>query len=232
MKTIGIIGGMSPESTIEYYRYIIHHYVKNHGDSSYPKIIIHSVSFQKYINWMNTDNTEAIKEGLFSAAQSLSRAGADFLIIATNTMHLFAEKIRKKCNLPLLEITEVVKEHIMEKEYEKVGVIGTKTCLDKGLYQNSLNDSGIDVIVPPKSEISLINNVIFNELTFGKFLPESKSRFLDIIKSLEQNGARAIIMGCTEIPLLINENDVEINLIDTTRLHALKTLEYALKENK
>ncbi len=232
MKTIGIIGGMSPESTIEYYRYIIHHYVKNHGDSSYQKIIIHSVSFQKYINWMNTDNTEAIKEGLFSAAQSLSRAGADFLIIATNTMHLFAEKIRKKCNLPLLEITEVVKEHIMEKEYEKVGVIGTKTCLDKGLYQNSLNDSGIDVIVPPKSEISLINNVIFNELTFGKFLPESKSRFLDIIKSLEQNGARAIIMGCTEIPLLINENDVEINLIDTTRLHALKTLEYALKENK
>lgn len=232
MKTIGIIGGMSPESTVEYYQYIIHQFVKNYGDSSYPKIIIHSVSFQKYINWMNTDNTEAIKEDLFQAAQSLSRAGADFLIIATNTMHLFAEKIRKKCNLLLLEITEVVKEHIMEKEYEKVGVIGTKTCLDKGLYQNSLNDSGIDVIVPSKSEISLINNVIFNELTFGKFLPESKSRFLDIIKSLEQNGARAIIMGCTEIPLLINENDVKVNLIDTTRLHALKTLEYALKENK
>ena len=223
---------MSPESTTEYYSYIIHNYVNKYGDSSYPEIVIHSVSFQRYINWVNTGNRKAIEEALFSAAQSLKKADADFLILATNTMHLFVDKIKKNCDLPLLEITEVVKQRILDKKYEKVGVIGTKTCLEKGLYQSSLNDSGIDVIIPSKNERLFINSVIFNELTRGIFLADSKRKFVDIIKSLQDKGARAVILGCTEIPLLVDNHDVDIDLIDTTRLHAQKALEYSLNDNQ
>ncbi|MFO7881467.1 MAG: amino acid racemase [Kosmotogaceae bacterium] len=230
MKTIGIIGGMSPESTIEYYRYIVHRYVSNYGDSSYPKIIIHSVSFQQFINWMNTNNTEAIEESLLIAAQSLESAGADFLIVATNTMHLYVDRIREECNLYFLEITEVVKQLILNKNYKKVGVIGTKTCMEKGLYQKALEESGIEVIVPSEKERSFINSVIFNELTKGIFLPKRKKQFENIINSLKERGARAVIMGCTEIPLLMRDHNMDIDLIDTTSLHAQKALEYAIKE--
>lgn len=230
MKSIGIIGGMSPESTIEYYKYIVHSYVNKYGDSSYPKIIIHSVSFQKYINWMKKNKTEPIKEGLFEAAQSLERAGANFLILATNTMHLYTDKIKSRCNLYLFEITEVVKQLITEKKYKKVGLIGTKSCMEKGLYQKVLEKSGIAVMIPEEKDRLFIHETIFDEFTKGIFLPERKKQFEIIINSLKERGANAVIMGCTEIPLLLDNHNIDIELIDTTRLHAQKALEYALSD--
>jgi aspartate racemase len=234
-KKIGIIGGMSPESTIEYYRYITRTYTARFGDYGYPEILIDSVSFQPYVDWPKTDRWDLIAEGLSDTAKRLELAGADFLIIATNTMHLVIDDVRKNVQIPMISIMDVVGEAIHKENLKKVGLLGTRFTMEKTFYQDTLKRMGIDVITPELDDRIYINDVIYDELVGGLIRPESQKGYHKIIRKLVDRGAEGIVLGCTEIPLLVNPESVcqfmgrSIPLFDTTILHAEAALQYAIR---
>jgi len=230
-KTIGIIGGMSPESTITYYEYITHEYTKRFGDHAYPPVLIHSVSFQDYIDWPNSGQWDKVASGLSKAAQSLEAGGADLILIATNTMHLVFDEVQSAVKIPMLSLLEVVGQAIQDKGIKKVGLLGTRFTMESDLYPKALNQKGIEVIVPDTDESIFVNTVIYNELVAGDILPESKAGYLNIINNLKKRGAEGVILGCTEIPLLVNSNDTDLPLFDTTILHAEAALQLAIDNN-
>lgn len=228
-KRIGILGGMSPESTIEYYRLIIHEYVQRFGDHDYPEILIYSVSFGPFINWQKENRWELMADSLRQAALHLQDAGADFLIIATNTMHLVLEDLKKALQIPVLSILDVVGDALEEKQIKRVGLLGTQFTMDSRLYPDVLSKRGIEVLVPSAMEdMAIINSIIYNELIQGVIREESRVEYQRIINQLAADGAEGIILGCTEIPLLIKEEHVQLPLFDTTRLHASATLDFAM----
>jgi aspartate racemase len=229
-KVIGIIGGMSPESTVEYYRHIVHTYKEKYGDHSFPEIVVYSVSFQPYIEWTWSEQWSEIASGLSSSAQNLEAAGADFLVIATNTMHIVIEDIRKSVQIPILSLLDVVGNAITEKGLKTVGLLGTKFTMEKTFYPEAMALKGVKVITPDPEDQELINTIIYEELVAGKILNQSRIEFVNIINKLIANGAEGIILGCTEIPLLIHASDVDITLFDTTCLHAEAALSFALDE--
>jgi aspartate racemase len=228
-KRIGILGGMSPESTSEYYEYITHTYTERFGDYGYPEIIIYSVSFQPYVDWPNEDRWDLVAQGLSKAAQSLEAAGADFIIIATNTMHLVFDQVQASVSVPMLSLLDAVGEAILGRGMETVGLLGTQFTMDKSFYRDRLARKGITVLVPGASDREVVNDVIYDELVAGQVCDESRARFVTIIEKLAARGAEGVILGCTEIPLLVNEADAGIPLFDTTAIHAEAALNYALE---
>jgi aspartate racemase len=229
-KKIGILGGMSPESTIEYYQYLTHTYTKRFGDYGYPEIIIYSVSFQPYVDWPNNERWDLVAQGLSEAARRLEAAGADFIIIATNTMHLVFDEVQASVNVPMLSLLEAVAEAILARGMKTVGLLGTKFTMEKTFYQDALARQGITVLTPEAEGREYVNRVIYNELVAGQILDESRRGFVAIIKKLVERRAEGVILGCTEIPLLVSEADVGIPLFDTTIIHAEAALNYALAE--
>ena len=227
-KRIGILGGISPESTVEYYRYITRNYTQRFGDYGYPEIIIYSVSFQPYVDWPNEERWDRVAEGLSQAARSLQAAGADFILIATNTMHLVLDQVQASVHVPILSLLDVVAEAILAREIRTVGLLGTRFTMDKPLYREGLARRGITVLVPEADDRQVVNRVIYDELVAGKIRVESRAAYVGIIKKLAGRGAQGIILGCTEIPLLVSEADVGLPLFDTTVLHAEAALNYAV----
>jgi aspartate racemase len=227
-KRIGILGGMSPESTIEYYQYITHTYTQRFGDYGYPEVIIYSVSFQPYVDWPNEERWDLVAQGLSQAAQSLEAAGADFIIIATNTMHLVLDQVQASVHIPVLSLLDVVAEASLAKGIKTVGLLGTRFTMEKNLYQDVLARKGITVVVPDPDDREYVNRVIYDELVAGKIRAESRAGYVKIIKKLAARGAQGIILGCTEIPLLVSEADAGLPLFDTTMLHAEAALNYAV----
>jgi aspartate racemase len=227
-KRIGILGGMSPESTAEYYRHITHAYTDRFGDFSFPEIIIYSVTFQPYVDWPKEDRWDLVAEGLSQAAQSLEAAGADFIIIATNTMHLVFDQVQANVNIPMLSLVDAVGEALMARGLKTVGLLGTRFTMEKTFYHQALARKGISVLVPEADQRTYVDNVIYNELTAGQIKDDSRSGFVTIIHSLAERGAEGVVLGCTEIPLLVDEDDVEVPLLDTTAIHAEAALDYAL----
>jgi aspartate racemase len=227
-KRIGILGGMSPESTIEYYQYITHTYTQRFGDYGYPEVIIYSVSFQPYVDWPNEERWDLVAQGLSQAAQSLEAAGADFIIIATNTMHLVLDQVQASVHIPVLSLLDVVAEASLAKGIKTVGLLGTRFTMEKNLYQDVLARKGITVVVPDPDDREYVNRVIYDELVAGKIRAESRAGYVEIIKKLAARGAQGIILGCTEIPLLVSEADAGLPLFDTTMLHAEAALNYAV----
>ena len=230
-KVIGILGGMSPESTAEYYQYITHRYTERYGDYGYPEIIIFSVSFQSYVDWPNQDRWDLVAEGLIEGAKRLEAAGADFILIATNTMHLVFNQVQAGVNVPMLSLLDVVGEAILARGMSTVGLLGTGFTMEKPFYRDSLAEKGIAVLVPSAGDREYVNDVIYNELVAGEIRSESRARFVAIIKKLADRGAEGIILGCTEIPLLVSESDAGTPLFDTTAIHAEAALKYALRGN-
>jgi len=228
-KRIGILGGMSPESTSEYYEYITHTYTERFGDYGYPEIIIYSVSFQPYVDWPNEDRWDLVAQGLSKAAQSLEAAGADFIIIATNTMHLVFDQVQASVSVPMLSLLDAVGKAILGRGMETVGLLGTQFTMEKTFYRDRLARKGITVLVPDASDREVVNDVIYDELVSGQVCDESRARFVAIIMKLAARGAEGVILGCTEIPLLVNEADAGIPLFDTTAIHAEAALNYALE---
>ena len=163
------------------------------------------------------------------AAQSLEKAGADFIVICTNTMHKIAPDIQKNINIPILHIAEATADELDKKEIKKVALLGTKYTMEQDFYKNKLIDRGIEVVIPDDEDRAEVNRVIYEELCLGKILPASKKRFLDIMDKLAKNGAQGVILGCTEIGLLVQQKDTEISLFDTAAIHAesaaLKSIE-------
>jgi len=228
LKTIGILGGLSPESTIAYYEYITREYVKRFGDYSYPEIIIYSVSFQEFMNWQKQGNWETASKKMIQAMDKLAAAGADFGIIATNTMHIVFDKVSKGTKLPLISIVDSTVEAIKKEGLRKIGLLGTVFTMKEGFFKDNLARLGIEVLVPPEEDQLEINDIIFGELCRGKFLRESKHKFMQVIDRLAAEGAEGIICGCTEIPLLISQEDCGLKLFNTTTIHAQKALDFAL----
>jgi aspartate racemase len=227
-KRIGILGGMSPESTTEYYEYITHTYTKRFGDYGYPEIIIYSVSFQPYVDWPKEDRWDLVAQGLSGAAQRLEVAGADFIIIATNTMHLVFDQVQASVSVPMLSLLDAVGEAILARGLKTVGLLGTKFTMEKTFYHDALARKGITVLVPEAEDREYVNDVIYNELVAGQIRDESRAGYVAVIKKLAKRGAEGVILGCTEIPLLVSEADAGMPLFDTTTIHAEAALNYAI----
>jgi len=227
-KKIGILGGMSPESTAEYYQTITRRYTERFGDYGYPEIIIYSVSFQPYVDWPGADRWDLVAQGLSQAAQKLETAGADFIIIATNTMHLVFEQVQASVGVPMLSLLDVVGEAILARGLKTVGLLGTKFTMEKPLYPEALAKKGITVLTPDAGDRETVNRVIYDELVAGHIRDESRVEYVSIINKLAQQGAEGVILGCTEIPLLVSEADAGLPLFDTTLIHAEAALEYAI----
>jgi aspartate racemase len=227
-KRIGILGGMSPESTVEYYQYITRAYTKRFGDYGYPEVIIYSVSFQPYVDWPEQDRWDLVAQGLSEAAQILEAASADFIVIATNTMHLVFDQVQASVSVPMLSLLDAVGDAILERGMKTVGLLGTKFAMEKGFYQDALARKDITVLVPDKEDREYVNTVIYDELVAGQIRDESRSGFVAIINELAERGAEGVILGCTEIPLLVGEEDAGMPLFDTTVIHAEAALNYAI----
>jgi aspartate racemase len=227
-KRIGILGGMSPESTTEYYEYLTRTYTQRFGDYGYPEIIIYSVSFQPYVDWPNQERWDLVAHGLTEAAHRLEAAGADFILIATNTMHIVFDEVQAQVNVPMLSLLDAVGTAILARGLETVGLLGTRFTMEKTFYQDALAQKGIRVIVPDAQDRQIVNDVIYNELIAGKIRDESRDQYVQIIDRLARRGAEGVILGCTEIPLLVSEEDAGRPLFDTTTIHAEAALNYAL----
>jgi aspartate racemase len=227
-KRIGILGGMSPESTTAYYEYITRSYTQRFGDYTYPEIIIYSVSFQYYVDWPMAERWDKVTDGLVKAARKLEAAGADFIIIATNTMHLVFDQVQENVNIPMISMLEAVGEAILEQSIKKVGLLGTKFTMEKTFYHEALAKKGITIEVPNAEDRKYVNDVIYNELVAGEINSSSRNGYVEIINKLKSSGAQGVILGCTEIPLLVSEADVGMPLFDTTVIHSEAALDFAL----
>jgi len=226
-KTIGILGGMSPESTVAYYEYLTRTYTERFGDYGYPPVLIYSVSFQPYVDWPSQGRWDLVAQGLSDAAQKLEAAGADFIIIATNTMHLVFDEVQSSVGVPMLSLLDAVSEAILTRGFHTVGLLGTKFTMEKSFYQDALARRGITVLVPGADDREVVNRVIYEELVGGKILDESRDGYVKIIRELESRGAQGVILGCTEIPLLVSEVDAGLPLFDTASIHAEAALVFA-----
>ncbi len=231
MKTIGLIGGMSWESSTEYYKLVNRKVKEMLGGFHSCQSIMLTVDFDEIVKLQHEGNWETLDKHMVAAAKQLEAAGADIIVLCTNTMHLCAPAILESINIPFLHIADATGQAIVEKSISKVALLGTRFTMEKDFYKQFLNDIfEIEVLVPNDEEMDLIHNIIYKELVQGDINDESREIYKTIINRLEQEGAQGVILGCTEIPLLISDADVNIPTFDTTRIHAEKAVEWALEE--
>ena len=229
LKTIGLIGGMSWESTVTYYKIINETVKEKLGGLHSAKCILYSVDFQEIEECQASGNWEKSGEILGEAAYNLEKAGADFIVICTNTMHKVVNQIKEKISIPILHIAEMTAEKILEKGLENIALLGTKYTMEQDFYKSKLIEKGINVIIPDKNDIEIINEVIYDELCLGTINSNSKKKFLEIVDKLRSKGAEGIIFGCTEIGLLIKNEDTDVPLFDTAIIHAEQAAMYSIK---
>ncbi|MBD3414388.1 MAG: amino acid racemase [Candidatus Aminicenantes bacterium] len=231
MKTIGMIGGMSWESSLEYYR-ILNQTVKQElGGFHSAKCVMFSVDFEEIEQLQHKGEWGKLTDIMVLAAQKVEKAGADCILICTNTMHKMAPEVEASINIPLLHIADVTAKQIKSKGQKKVGLLGTKFTMEQEFYKGRLEkDHGIEVMVPDPDQRTIIHNILYQELVKGEITEKSKNEFKVIIESLNKRGAQGIILGCTEIPLLVKQTDYQIELYDTTFIHAQAAVQWALHE--
>ena len=229
LKTIGLIGGMSWESTVTYYK-IINEVIKEKlGGLHSAKCVLYSVDFQEIEECQANGNWEKSGEILGEAAYNLEKAGADFIVICTNTMHKVVNQIKEKISIPILHIAEMTAEKILEKGLENIALLGTKYTMEQDFYKSKLIEKGINVIIPDKNDVEIINKVIYDELCLGTINSNSKKKFLEIVDKLRSKEAEGIILGCTDIGLLIKNTDTDVPLFDTAIIHAEQAAMYSIK---
>ena len=229
MKTVGLLGGMSWESSVGYYRAINEGVKDSLGGLHSAKIAMYSVDFDPIEKLQHDGDWEGTAKILSEAAKNVQNAGADFLLICTNTMHKVAPQIEKAIDIPLLHIADATAEVLVKKGIKTVGLLGTAFTMEQEFYKGRLKDNyGLTVIVPNEADRKIVHNVIYKELCLGDSLPASKIEYLRIIESLANQGAEAVILGCTEIGMLVDQSDTGITLLDTTYIHAQKAVEWAI----
>jgi len=229
MKTIGLIGGMSWESSAVYYELINKKVRDVLGGFHSCKSVMVTVDFAEIEKLQHQDEWELLDSLMVESAKQLELAGADIVVLCTNTMHLCSDAIIKNISIPFLHIAEATGLAIKSKNLKKVGLLGTKFTMEKDFYKEYiLNNFGIEVIIPSDKERELVHNIIYQELVHGVIKDESREVYKQIIQNIEQNGAKGVILGCTEIPLLISDTDVDILVFDTTTIHSEKAVEWAL----
>ena len=229
MKTIGLIGGMSWESTIPYYRIINEEVRKRLGGLHSAKIILHSVEFDEIEQCQSNGDWDKSAQILGKAAQGLEAAGVDFILICTNTMHKVQPVISQMIHIPIIHIADTTAYELEKYNIRKVGLLGTKYTMKQEFYKQRLYNHGIEVLIPEEPDIDFINEVIFHELCIGKIENKSKQHFEKIIENLRTKGAEGVILGCTEIGMLIKQENSVLPVFDTTEIHAKCAVELALE---
>lgn len=228
MKKIGILGGMSPESTALYYEHITRTYTARFGDYGYPEILIYSVSFQHFVEWQRNGQWADAAAEMAAALERLRVAGADFGLIATNTMHYVFDEVQEAVGMPLLSIVDATVEAIRKAGLRTVGLLGTTFTMRERFFLGGLERAGIEALVPHDSDHARVHRIIFEELCRGEVRPDSQRFYLEMVEQLRGRGAQGIILGCTEIPLLLKPEQCDLPLFNTALIHAEKALQLAL----
>ena len=229
MKTIGLIGGMSWESSLEYYRIVNETVKEKLGGLHSCKCLMYSVDFGVIEALQHQNKWDELTKLMIEAAQNLKHGGADFIVICTNTMHKMAPEIEHATGLNVLHIADVTGAAISKNQIQKVGLLGTRFTMEGDFYKKRLKDNyDIEVIIPEDADRQIIHDIIYNELCLGLIKDDSRQKYINIINKLCANGAEGIILGCTEIPLLIKQSDVLIPVYDTTKIHAESAVDFAL----
>lgn len=230
MRTIGLIGGMSWESTVPYYR-IINEEIRNRlGGLHSAKILLYSVDFDEIERYQSNNEWENAGDVLGRAARKLESAGADFIVICTNTMHKAYSQIASMVKIPVIHIADATADELERCNVRRVGLLGTKYTMTQDFYKDRLTGKGLEILIPDREHIDIVNSIIFDELCVGEFKEGSRIRCLRVIDELRERGAEAIILGCTELGMLVDQADTDIPLFDTTVIHAEKAAELALAD--
>lgn len=229
-KVIGLIGGLTWLSSMDYYRLLNQLYEEKTGGSELPRIIIYSVDFGEIKVLTQSGNWDGITAIISDAARKVEAAGADCLMLGANTMHKIADAVQESIRIPLIHIAAETAETIADNQLKKVALLGTKYTMQLDFYRAKLAARGIETIIPEGLDIDIINDAIYNEMSKGNFLPETKAAYLKIIGKLLERGAEGIILGCTEIPILIKQEDCPVPVFDTTLIHATAAVRFARKD--
>ncbi|WAA12853.1 aspartate/glutamate racemase family protein [Fervidibacillus halotolerans] len=230
MKTIGLIGGMSWESSLEYYRIINEEVKRRLGGLHSAKCILYSVDFEEIERDQAKGDWERAGRTLGEVARALEKAGAEFIAICTNTMHKVINHIEENITIPILHIADATANQIKRSNIRTVGLLGTKYTMEQDFYKSRMEMNGINVVVPDKTNREGINNVIYGELCLGTIKQSSKEYYKQVIKNLVDQGAEGIVLGCTEIGLLIQKEDLDVPVFDTTKIHAIEAVNQALQD--
>jgi len=228
MKRIGILGGVSAESTVLYYRTITREVVRRTGRADYPEIIIYSVSFGDFARLQHAGEWDLITARMVAVFQALHRAGAQLGLIAANTLHAVFPEVARRSPIPLLSIVEATACEAKRLGLERVGLLGTRFTMEGDFYRRGMGEVGIEVIVPDPGEREEIHRIIYQELARGLIREDSRARVIGIAEKLIRKGAQGIILGCTELPLLIPKDSLDVAILNTAEIHALAALEAAL----
>lgn len=231
MKTIGLLGGMSWESTLSYYRALNEGVKQRLGGLHSARIVLYSVDFAEIEALQHQGRWSETAEILAAAAKSVEAAGADFLLLCTNTMHKVAPQLEAKLTIPLLHIADATVRVLLQDGIRQVGLLGTRFTMEQDFYRERLQQAGITVLVPEQEQRSVVHSIIYDELCRGVISDSSRKQYLDIIDNLAAKGAQAVILGCTEIGLLLQQRDTTMPLYDTTAIHASQAVNYALLQS-
>lgn len=220
MKKVGIVGGLGPASTIDYYRDIIDNYRKVYGDDVYPKIVIDSVNMKEITSRIEMKNYNEVADLILENIENLQKAGADFAVIASNSPHIAWNLMKDRVTIPVISIIDATCDYIVEQKYRKVLIFATKFTMKNGLYSNALNTRNIEWVLPSEGDIDILGDIIYPNLENGIVIEEDKQKMINIAeKYIQNNECDSILLGCTEIPLMIKENDVSVPVINTTKIH-------------
>ena len=231
MKLLGFIGGMNWQSTAEYYKTINNLVNQRLGGNHSARLIIYSVDFEEILSLEMQNNWDSIGNKMAEISQDLEKAGARGLVLCSNTMHLVAEDLEKVTNIPIINVIDTTAEEIKKNRIESIGLLGTKFTMEREFYKNRLKEKhGLKVLVPDSKSIDIINNIIYKELTYGKINPTSKKEIKRIVENLILDGAEGIILGCTELPMIINSKEFDVPLFDTLKVHMLAAMNFSLED--
>ena len=231
MKLLGFIGGMNWQSTVEYYKTINNLINQKLGENHSARLIIYSVDFEEILSLEMQNNWNSIKDKIIEISKALEKAGARGLVLCSNTMHLVAEDLEKVSNIPIINVIDATAEEIKKNKIESIGLLGTKFTMEREFYKNRLKEKhGLKVLVPDSKSIDIINNIIYKELAYGKVNLDSKKEIKRIVENLISDGAEGIILGCTELPMIINSKEVDVPLFDTLKIHMLAAMNFSLED--
>ncbi|MDP5276809.1 aspartate/glutamate racemase family protein [Chengkuizengella axinellae] len=231
MKTIGLLGGMSWESSAIYYKLINERVKEKLGGLHSAKSLMYSVDFEVIKNLQYEGKWDEATEEIINAAKQLEKGGADFIVICTNTMHKMATEVQDAISIPLLHIADLTGQQIQAKALKRVGLLATNFTMEHDFYKGKLQSNyDLEVLTPNDTDRKIVHDIIYDELCLGKVHENSKKQYLEIIEKLINNGAEGIILGCTEITMLVNEEDIHVPVFDTTKIHAIKSADIALEK--
>ena len=232
MKKIGLIGGITPESTILYYQILNQLNSESLGKPHSAEVIINSFDFGKIAKLQKEGRWDVLDNMMAEAGRNIEKAGANCILICANTMHLCIDAVRKAVKIPVIHIAEVTSKKIIERKLKKVALLGTKYTMEKDFFIDVLTSFGIKTVVPELEERDIIHATIYDELSVGVIKPVSKEKYVNIINRLIKSGVEGVILGCTEIPLLIQQEDVAVPIFDTTEIHATAAFQFATKQQQ